>query len=711
MTAIACGKCRRPNPPARKFCGECGNALWEKCSQCAAELPPQERYCGQCGCDVRALFEQKAAELEAALRDAEAALDEHRYDDARLQLRSLQALGDPRFAAIAQCADSLLAGLESNKAEALARAAESLEAAKQLRAMHDYDRAAAALAQIPVALRSDEMQGLLTSAQAQRDETLSLAGEIRAAVAGRQYSGLLPKLDRLLALKPDHATARKLAEQLREQLVAKARRALADHQYEAAVAVLDAIPASLETTETQQLADGARELACLAAAVRTAPVADAAAVAIAQRFVKVAGNKAEAAQLASKLQARAAQQPAHRRLAAPDWAPAPRRTALGMPVDWLGQMPAFPAEPLASEALAKHPGRFAVALGLALEGLAASAVAINHLPPAERAGFLSALATPLGGKRASGAAWGLDLSPSGLKAVQLARDARTGMFHVAAAEFIPHAKTLTNPETELEQRDLIGKTLRAFLEKHAPDRNDTIVGGIAGHQVLGRFFELPPMHAKKVASAVEYEARHQLPVPLEELAWGYAILDPASGKEADTKPRRIVLSAARQFHAAERAALFQAFGIKLDMLQSDCLALHNAALHEFFPAPATNNGEAICLLDVGVEGTNLVISSPHGVWFRSIRQGTHDLASAMVKDLQLTYTQAELLQREPYRARRLHQLVELSQPWIAQLASEVGKSLEAYGKLFPQTPLCRLFGLGGGFCTFGLLKQLRLGPT
>jgi hypothetical protein len=83
----------------------------------------------------------------------------------------------------------------------------------------------------------------------------------------------------------------------------------------------------------------------------------------------------------------------------------------------------------------------------------------------------------------------------------------------------------------------------------------------------------------------------------------------------------------------------------------------------------------------------------------------------MVKDLQLTYAQAELLQREPYRARRLYPLVESSQPWIAQLASEVGKSLEAYGKLFPQTSLCRLFGLGGGFRTFGLLKQLRLGPT
>jgi Tfp pilus assembly PilM family ATPase len=707
MTAIACGKCRRPNPPARKFCGECGHALWEKCSHCAAELPPHERYCGQCGCDVRGLFEQKTAELEAALREAEAALDEHRYDDARLQLRSLEKLGDPRFAAIPQRAAELLASLETRKAEALARAAKSLETARQLLAAHDFDRAAAALAQTPDALRSDEMQALLQSAQAQRDEALSLAGEIRAAVAAKQYSGLLPKLDRLLALKPDHATARKLAEQLREQLVAKARRALAEHQYDAAVAALGAIPTALESPETQQLADKARELACLANAVRTAPVANATALAIAQRFAKVQGGNAEVAQLVTKLQARAAQPPADKRLVAPDWAPPPRRTAFGVPADWLGQMPAFASEAPASEVLAKHPGRFAVALGLALEGLGASAVAINHLPPAEKTGFLGALAMPLGGKRATSAAWGLDLSPAGLKAVKLARDPRTGALQVAAAEFLPHAKTLTNPETELEQRDLIGKTLQTFVEKHAPDKNETIVGGIAGHQVLGRFFELPPMPAKKVASAVEYEARHQFPIPPEELAWGYAILNPASGKEADTQPRRIVLSAARQYQATERAALFQAFGVKLDMLQSDCLALHNAALHEFFPTPAATRPEAICLLDVGVEGTNFVISSPHGVWFRSVRQGTHELTSALVKDLQLTYAQAELLQREPHRARRLYQLLDLWQPWVAQLASEAGKSLEAYGKLYPAAPISRLYGLGGGFGVFGLLQQLR----
>lgn len=709
MIAIACGKCRRTNPPARKFCGECGTPLWDKCDQCSAEVPPQERFCGQCGCDVRGLHAQKLAELQAELQAAETALDEHRYDDARWQLRDLEKVSDPRFIGIAERARVLLAGLESRKATAIAATDHAMGRAKQLVEAHEYDQAIAVLERTPAILRSSEMQAMLASALAMRNEAAALAGEIRAAVAAKQYAGLLTKLARLLCLKPDHATARKLAEQLRDQCIAKARRCLAEHQYDAAAAVLETIPPSLEVTDYQKLLDKAKELACLSGALRTAPLADRTTLAIGERLANVTGNGEQVAELVKKLQVRVQQKPANPRLVAPDWTLPPRRTAFGAPVDWLGHLPTFRGVPTAMDVLAKHPGRFAVALGLALEGLGAAKIAINHAPKAEKASLLGALTMPLTGKRGNGASWGLDLSPAGLKAVKLVRDPRSGAIEVVAAEYLPHAKTLTNPEAELEQRELAGKTLQTFVEKHSPNKLDFMVGGLPGHQTLGRFFELPPMPSKKVASAVEFEARHQLPIALEDLAWGYAILNPEGGKEADSQPRRIVLSAARQYHAAERSTLFQAFGISLDRLQSDCVALYNAAAHEFLGSQEGTRNGSICLVDVGVEGTNFVMAVPDGTWFRSVRLGTHDLVSATVKQFQLTYPQAEMLHREPSRARRLYELLATWKPWIEQLACEVGKSLDRYRDLAPQEPVHHIYGLGDGFATFGLMERLRMG--
>jgi len=46
---MPCPACRADNPPANRFCGQCGAALAPRCPQCGAEVPGGQRFCGQCG--------------------------------------------------------------------------------------------------------------------------------------------------------------------------------------------------------------------------------------------------------------------------------------------------------------------------------------------------------------------------------------------------------------------------------------------------------------------------------------------------------------------------------------------------------------------------------------------------------------------------------------------------------------------------------------
>ena len=46
---IACPRCRHENPPAQKFCGECGARLSAACPSCGHVNPPVQRFCGECG--------------------------------------------------------------------------------------------------------------------------------------------------------------------------------------------------------------------------------------------------------------------------------------------------------------------------------------------------------------------------------------------------------------------------------------------------------------------------------------------------------------------------------------------------------------------------------------------------------------------------------------------------------------------------------------
>jgi type IV pilus assembly protein PilM len=345
----------------------------------------------------------------------------------------------------------------------------------------------------------------------------------------------------------------------------------------------------------------------------------------------------------------------------------------------------------AAPVLDAHPGQFFVALGLALQALGMGDIALD-LTPQEKAGLLTLdLTKSLALGRKCTAAWGLDLSGSALKAIKLV--AEGSAVQIAAAEFLQGQSPLAQ-----------------FAERAGDLKGTRIAAGLPGQRVLGRFFELPPMPAKKLTDAIAYEAGHQLPIPLAELCWASHVQDAPEGSAADQSPRRILVVAARASYVRERIGTFHAAGIRPDLLTADCLALHNALVHEMFARDiGARPRAAIGGLDVGAANTNMVISSPRSVWFRTIGVGGDQFTAQLVRQFGLTQDEAEQLKREPAKARRYSTLRDALQPTLAQLASEVDCSLATYAKLFPEYSVRQLYGLGGAFQTHGLLRQLRRG--
>src|SRR5262245_25795275 len=46
---MRCASCGSENPPAKRFCGDCGVPLANRCPKCGIENPPGKRFCGDCG--------------------------------------------------------------------------------------------------------------------------------------------------------------------------------------------------------------------------------------------------------------------------------------------------------------------------------------------------------------------------------------------------------------------------------------------------------------------------------------------------------------------------------------------------------------------------------------------------------------------------------------------------------------------------------------
>lgn len=705
-TEVECRQCHRPNPQSRRYCGGCGASLWEKCPKCGADGPADEQFCGSCGIDIHKSLSQRIAQIERDLTEAERLTSQHEYEEALALLHGVAGISEARFDAWARRARIEIDRIMQIRTSQQKLADQKLDRARGLVESCNYEAAISQLESIPQSLKLPEADELLAKARAARSELTSLGSEIRQAIENKEVRHLLPKIQRLMALKPDHKQAQELARQVRDSLVKLAAKHVSQHEYAEAVLVLDDIPEPLRTDEARNLLGTAGELAVLSNAVEHAPFADRTTLLLTERLVKIAPSDTAATRLQDELRERAKARPDNPRCPFPVWHPAPQKTRIGPRIDWLANITQTPAaSDEVRKQLSAQPGQFFTALGLALQGVGAAAIETN-LMPREKKGMLDLLPALSLTRRGPEVAWGLDLSESGLKAIKLSRD-KAAELTIDAALFLPHARPLSHPDAVTERAKLTADTLQEFVSKAGELKGCSVSVGMPGSQVLGRFFELPPLALKKVEAAVLLETRLQFPIALEELCHESHIFG-SQAKKSDEVPRRVMVVAARQAHAAQRVSLFKSAGISVDFVQSDVLALANAALHELF-ASAADSQNAIALIDVGSAGTNIVVASPEEVWFRTTGLAGDAISAALVREFKLTWEQAELLKREPARARRFSQMQAVLTPLFAQLAGEIERSLMNCAKHSRQLVASQVSGCGGAFQTYGLLRHLRTG--
>src|SRR5436305_1302857 len=112
--------------------------------------------------------------------------------------------------------------------------------------------------------------------------------------------------------------------------------------------------------------------------------------------------------------------------------------------------------------------------------------------------------------------WGIDLGQCALKAIRL--EMKEGQVVATAFDYIEHPKILSQPDADPDQ--LTREALTKFLERNSL-KGDTVVIGIPGQSGLARFVKLPPVEEKKINDIVRFEAKQQIPFPLEEVIWDY----------------------------------------------------------------------------------------------------------------------------------------------------------------------------------------------
>ena len=713
---LRCARCHAPNVAVRKFCAQCGSPLWEPCFRCGTLCGKGERFCGACGVNLASAMEEEARQYESALQQAAQLAAEFRYDEALAILRVVARNKLAPLADFAQQAEQRRRQIVAERDRRQAWAQTVLEQAERHAAGHQYEAAARLLGQVPEPLRTDPIRTLLSQMRRRADESSALERELRDPPQTPNLAEWMAKLGRFLALQPDHARAREFAGRLLGRLVQSARNKLAAFQYEAAWRTLRQVPDSfLISAEIEAFRQELAELASLHADLRTAPVADKTLLGVANRLCRLSPSDPQAAKLRHQIEHRLKIAESEPRRGPLPWTTAPAANRLGCPIDWAaGWQRAGFADDARAAAYHEHPGSLWVAYGLALQGLGRGLLEAD-LYPSDALGMIGRFAH-LFRTRTAAAAWGIDLGPTALKAVQLLPARANEGPLVAQCDLRPHRKPLSQALNKNEEQEIIGETLGAFLAANDL-KGARVCLGLPSLTVLCRQFQLPPVPEAKLDSAVRYEVRQHVPCSLEELIWDYDVLNAAGDGEPTPPHYEVLLVAARRELVIPYLDGVQKAGLHVDSLQSDAVALYQALAHEHFrpdPAESSSPGgqnESVAMLDVGGDATNFVIGSRRRVWFRTIGFGSHTLTKALAREFKLTFAEAERLKLDPASAPSYSQLCEAVAPSFERLADEIRQALATFAKLSPESRVTRIRGVGGGFCFHGLWGYLRSKPT
>src|SRR5205807_1784394 len=177
--------------------------------------------------------------------------------------------------------------------------------------------------------------------------------------------------------------------------------------------------------------------------------------------------------------------------------------------------------------------------------------------------------------------WGIDLGQCALKAIRL--ENVDGQLTATAFDYIEHPKTLSQPDADPDQ--LTREALEQFLSRNTL-RGDAIVISVPGQSGLARFVKLPPVEEKKIADIVRFEAKQQIPFPLEEVVWDFQKLSAGVVTDGFALETEIGLFAMKRDMVNRYLQHLQDVNVEVHVVQMAPLALCNFVTHDLLTKDA-----------------------------------------------------------------------------------------------------------------------------
>ena len=196
---------------------------------------------------------------------------------------------------------------------------------------------------------------------------------------------------------------------------------------------------------------------------------------------------------------------------------------------------------------------------------------------------------------------GLDIGARCIKLVELKKSGDSIVLNKFGIKEIP-ADVKTDREKVILQA-----ISQLFSENNIKTRKVNICAG--GQSVFVRFVKLLQAKEDKIIQTMKFEAQNQIPFPLNEVAWDWALLD----KDKSTSTKKAVIVAIKRNLVEGMALQLNTLRLSTDLIDVSPMTLYNClAFNEDY-----DEGKLSVLIDIGAKTSDLVIFKNTNIWMRS----------------------------------------------------------------------------------------------
>ncbi|MCC6740155.1 MAG: type IV pilus assembly protein PilM [Planctomycetia bacterium] len=289
------------------------------------------------------------------------------------------------------------------------------------------------------------------------------------------------------------------------------------------------------------------------------------------------------------------------------------------------------------------------------------------------------------------AVWGVDVSKFSVKAVRLnpLRDGAAEITHLDVIEY-PIGQEGADEGTQIREA-------LTQLMKRQRLGGEKVVVSLPGHTTFNRFIKIPPTEPKKVAQLVKFEAQQHIPFPMDQVVWGYQLVEKEYGPGDELE---LVLFAVKKDIIYQFLSHLNAVNFPCDVLQFSPVALYNFLVHD------QDVGTNCFVLDIGAENSDLVVIDGEKFWIRNIPITGNTITKALQQKFQIPLAEAEKLKVNASSSQQAQKIFGVVQPVLRDLVGEIHRSIGYYKSLSKTVRFEKMMLVGNASKTINLQRFL-----